>query len=240
LANGKGTPLSLAAKKGTPPLKVNNTVKVKNLNSDLLDGKDSTSFLGKSGRAADSAKLGGQPASGYVSSTGTAADSAKLGGQPAADYVGTVYAAQTSATGTNASAPLLSGAPSFDVLTVPAGTYLVALTADLANNDAVKGEFACQVMAHDTGGNISGQYGNVGISPGPYTYGATQVSQVLTLQTPGTIYAYCAANSGDTSHTAYVYNSTLSATRIQNYVGTVHSLARSGQTPAQQPKAVTR
>ncbi|MDX6201739.1 MAG: hypothetical protein QOJ83_1239, partial [Frankiales bacterium] len=72
------------------------------------------------------------------------------------------------------------------------------------------------------------------------TYAGTQVSEVLTLNTPGTIYAFCYANSGDTNHTAYVYNSTLSATRIQNYVGTVHSLARSGQTPAQQPKAVSR
>src|SRR4051794_26692577 len=54
IANSKGTPLSLAAKAGTPPLKVNNTVKVKNLDSDLLDGKDSTAFLPKAATAANS------------------------------------------------------------------------------------------------------------------------------------------------------------------------------------------
>ena len=42
LANPNGTPLSLTAKAGAPPLGVSNSVKVPRLNSDLLDGVDST------------------------------------------------------------------------------------------------------------------------------------------------------------------------------------------------------
>ena len=42
LSNSAGTPLSLGAKAGYAPLKVNSSVKVVNLNSDKLDGIDST------------------------------------------------------------------------------------------------------------------------------------------------------------------------------------------------------
>ena len=42
LTNPNGTPLSLTAKAGAPPLGVSNSVKVSRLNSDLLDGVDST------------------------------------------------------------------------------------------------------------------------------------------------------------------------------------------------------
>lgn len=44
LDNPKGTPLSLTAKSGTPPLKVNTGVKVKNLHADKLDGLDAAAF----------------------------------------------------------------------------------------------------------------------------------------------------------------------------------------------------
>lgn len=44
LTNKNGTALALNSKSGTAPLKVNRTVKVANLNSDLLDGLDSSSF----------------------------------------------------------------------------------------------------------------------------------------------------------------------------------------------------
>lgn len=44
LANANGTALSLTSKAGTAPLRVSNTVKVSNLNADLLDGLDSTAF----------------------------------------------------------------------------------------------------------------------------------------------------------------------------------------------------
>lgn len=50
LTNKNGTALALNSKSGTAPLKVNRTVKVANLNSDLLDGLDSGSFARSSMR----------------------------------------------------------------------------------------------------------------------------------------------------------------------------------------------
>ncbi len=49
LSNSKGTPLSLQGKKSAPPLKVNSTKKVKNLNADKVDGKSSSDFALKAG-----------------------------------------------------------------------------------------------------------------------------------------------------------------------------------------------
>jgi hypothetical protein len=45
LSSSTGTPLLLRSPKGTAPLAVNRTVKVAHLNTDLLDGLDSTGFL---------------------------------------------------------------------------------------------------------------------------------------------------------------------------------------------------
>ncbi|RJS44816.1 hypothetical protein [Nocardioides cavernaquae] len=50
LTNNYGTALTLNSKAGQPSLRVNRNVKVPNLNSDLLDGKDSTAFALKSGQ----------------------------------------------------------------------------------------------------------------------------------------------------------------------------------------------
>ena len=91
ISNSKGTPLSLTAKKGYPPLKVNSNVKVKHLDADLLDGKDSSAFLGSAGTAANSGLLGGQPASAFLGASGTAANSTLLAGQPAGTYLQSVY-----------------------------------------------------------------------------------------------------------------------------------------------------
>lgn len=44
LSNSAGTALSLKSKAGTAPLAVNGTTKVTNLNADLLDGLNSSSF----------------------------------------------------------------------------------------------------------------------------------------------------------------------------------------------------
>ena len=60
------TALSLSVPAGRPPLKVGSSTKVANLNADKLDGLDSTSFLPKTGTAADSSKLGGKPATSYL------------------------------------------------------------------------------------------------------------------------------------------------------------------------------
>jgi hypothetical protein len=55
--------------------------------SDKLDGKDSTDFLGASATAADSDKLDGKDSTEFLGATATAADSSKLGGIRAAAYV---------------------------------------------------------------------------------------------------------------------------------------------------------
>ncbi len=44
LTNTEGTALALTSKTGTPPLAVSNSTKVSRLNSDLLDGLDSTAL----------------------------------------------------------------------------------------------------------------------------------------------------------------------------------------------------
>jgi hypothetical protein len=44
LADSSGTPLSLRAKHGKPPLRVNSTTKVKHLNADELDGSSATAL----------------------------------------------------------------------------------------------------------------------------------------------------------------------------------------------------
>lgn len=66
LTNSAGTPLSLVAKSGYAPLKVNTAVKVASLNADWLDGLDSTAFLRTTGTAANAAKLGNVPAASYL------------------------------------------------------------------------------------------------------------------------------------------------------------------------------
>lgn len=51
LANSRGTALSLSSKAGTAPLKVNRATKVTNLNSDQLDGLDSSRFALTTGQS---------------------------------------------------------------------------------------------------------------------------------------------------------------------------------------------
>ncbi|HET8561005.1 MAG TPA: hypothetical protein VFL69_10835 [Marmoricola sp.] len=60
LTNTRGTALALDSKAGTPPLKVNRSVKVPNLNADKLDGKSSSAFALVAG------KTGTITGSGYV------------------------------------------------------------------------------------------------------------------------------------------------------------------------------
>jgi hypothetical protein len=244
VTNSKGTPLSLVAKKGTPPLAVNNTVKVKNLDSDLLDGKDSTSFLSRSGKAAnsdlldghdssaflgrtdvaaDAAELGGKSANTYLETDATAANAAKLGGQPATDFSRT-YVAE-SFVDNDPVRLLLHGGVAPDSVDVPPGTYLVSLTADLANTDSNPGEFSCQIQWVIGGFAAPGLTGHVSLNPVAVgeteTYGSASVNQVLTLPTGAKVQALCTVNRGDTHNTSYVYTSTLTATRIETLLGTV-------------------
>src|SRR4051794_28527013 len=139
ISNSKGTPLSLTAKKGYPPLKVNSSAKVKHLDADLLDGKDSSQFLG---------------------ATGTAANSNLLAGQSASAYLQSVYFASTVDT---AQDPTLYHHTSFDLMTVPAGTYAVHLAAQVQNNDNVAESVICELAFKEAAGVDLGQTGTLGL-----------------------------------------------------------------------------
>lgn len=66
LTNTTGTALRLSSPSGKPPLTVNSTGKVPNLNVDLLDGLHATSFYNKTdtvANASSAGSFGGKPAS---------------------------------------------------------------------------------------------------------------------------------------------------------------------------------
>ena len=70
LTDSAGTPLSLAARSGFAPLKVNSAIKVLNLNVDRIDNLDSTAFLRSTGTAANSSKLAGKAEIAFALATG--------------------------------------------------------------------------------------------------------------------------------------------------------------------------
>jgi hypothetical protein len=248
LANKNGTPLSLTAKKGSPPLKVSSTVKVKNLNADELDGRDASSFLPAGGKAADASELGGLPPSAFLPATGTAADSGRLGGQPASAFL--------PATGTAADASKLGGlAPSsygstvygtattdqlalkvntpdlFDTVNLPPATYLVQFTATLTNPYTVQGDFSCDVEIRV--GDQDNDVFTVGVggtslgaaAPNNQTTGTVTINQIVAPASTASLFAECSTEAGNATGNATIEFSTLTATRIQNYVGTVPTLS---------------
>ena len=73
VSNSAGTPLSLVAKTGYAPLKVNSATKVTNLNADKIDGLDSTSFLRSTGKAADANLLDGKDSTAFALRAGRTA-----------------------------------------------------------------------------------------------------------------------------------------------------------------------
>jgi len=62
--------LRLNVASGHPPLTVNSATRVPSLNSDLLDARDSTYFLPKTGKAANSDKLDGIDSTGFIQGKG--------------------------------------------------------------------------------------------------------------------------------------------------------------------------
>lgn len=81
------TALGLNVASGRPPLVVNSGTKVANLNADSLDSHDSSYFLPKAGKAADSDKLDGVDSTGFLRSGGKAVDSDALDGLDSAAFV---------------------------------------------------------------------------------------------------------------------------------------------------------
>jgi hypothetical protein len=70
--NGTGTALSLVVPSGKAPMTVNSSQKVANLNSDELDGKSASEFLGANQKAADSDKLDGLDSTDFVRGSSSA------------------------------------------------------------------------------------------------------------------------------------------------------------------------
>jgi hypothetical protein len=243
LTNTKGTPLSLVAKKGAPPLKVSSTVKVKNLDSDLLDGKDSSSFLastakaadssllggqpptaylGAGATAADSARLGGLPASGYLASSGTATNATELGGLPASSYTSTVYSATT----TNLQDPIPTlPVTKIDNLTLPPGTWSMSLAATLSDVDGTIGGYTCSILAGLTNHVTVAAFAPVDIMAANATqttmYQSLATSGVISVTVPTPAFTECSPASNNDHDDAVVDTSSLTATRVTDPHGTV-------------------
>jgi hypothetical protein len=66
-----GSALGLSVDPASPPFTTNSSAKVPNLNSDLLDGQNSTAFLGVNGTASNANKLGGLTASQFMQGGGS-------------------------------------------------------------------------------------------------------------------------------------------------------------------------
>lgn len=64
---GPGPALSLVVQSGQPPLKVNSSGKVANLNADRLDGKSSEGFYAAGSKVADADKLDGKDSGAFAS-----------------------------------------------------------------------------------------------------------------------------------------------------------------------------
>ncbi len=67
--NGRGVALSLQVQPGSPPMQVNSTEKVAQLNADSLDGLDQDAFLRKTGKATDADTLDRKDSSDFLSAT---------------------------------------------------------------------------------------------------------------------------------------------------------------------------
>jgi hypothetical protein len=77
--SGAGPALRLEVDSG-PPLSVNSSAKVTNLNADKVDGKNAADFLPASGKAVDSDNLDGLDSSQFLGANQKAVDSDKLDG----------------------------------------------------------------------------------------------------------------------------------------------------------------
>ncbi len=81
--NGTGPALSLQVQPGSAPFTVNSETKVDDLNADKVDGNDSTAFVSATddGKAPDSELLDGKDSTEFLGAKAKAADSDKLDGQ---------------------------------------------------------------------------------------------------------------------------------------------------------------
>jgi hypothetical protein len=80
LKNSRGTALRLTSKAGTAPFAVSSGAKVRNLNSDKVDGVSGEQLLRTTGKAADADRVDGVSSEQFLRTTGKAADAEAVDG----------------------------------------------------------------------------------------------------------------------------------------------------------------
>jgi hypothetical protein len=85
--NGPGPALKLIVRDGQPPLAINSSGKVANLNADQLDGRSEADFYAAGSKVADSSHADEADHATSADSAANAADSEKLGGEDLEDVL---------------------------------------------------------------------------------------------------------------------------------------------------------
>jgi hypothetical protein len=139
LSNANGTALTLNSKNGTPSLKVNRTTKVPNLNADLVDGLDSSSFALATGKT------------GYVTAAGTWED---LDGDGISDIITAIAQcpAGSMLTGGGRSDFTTTGVV-VDSRPIGAGGWVVAALADTTD---VASDIEAYAVCYNPKGRVAG------------------------------------------------------------------------------------
>jgi hypothetical protein len=150
--SGTGAALSLQVQPGEPPLTVNPEADTAtNLSADEVDGKDASAFVSATnGKAPDSELLDGKDSTEFLGASAKAADSDKLDGKDSTDFAPastpTAFAAKTDSVTIPDDGSVVVVSKN-----VPAGSYAISATVRLDNKDDNDSSFAgCSLHAGGT------------------------------------------------------------------------------------------
>ena len=150
--SGTGAALSLQVQPGEPPLTVNPEADTAtNLSADEVDGKDASAFVSATnGKAPDSELLDGKDSTEFLGASAKAADSDKLDGKDSTDFAPastpTAFAAKTDSVTIPDDGSVVVVSKN-----VPAGSYAISATVRLDNKDDNDSSFAgCSMHAGGT------------------------------------------------------------------------------------------
>jgi hypothetical protein len=151
--SGTGPAFSMRVQPGNPPIIANPEAgTATNLSADQVDGKDSSAFVSATnGKAPDSELLDGKDSTEFLGASAKAADSDKLDGKDSTEFaaasIGTVYTDRTDQV-------RIPNDGNIDVVTmlVPPGSYAINAKVSLANMDDDDAAYVgCDLHA---GGNV--------------------------------------------------------------------------------------